>query len=137
MPTSLFVNLPVDDLEKTMAFFGGLGYEFNPQFTNELAACMLIEENIFAMLLTKPHFESFIDRPISNAHESKEVLLALMLDSPQAVRDLCEKAFELGARRYKEPEDMGFMFSWGYEDLDGHIWELGWMDPNFVMPTES
>ena len=98
---------------------------------------MVIEENIYAMLLTHPHFETFIDRPISNAHEAKEVLIALMLDSAQQVREMCEKAFTLGARRYKEPEDMGFMFSWGFEDLDGHIWELGWMDPNFVMPTEG
>ena len=137
MATSIFVNLAVDDLTKSMKFFGGLGYEFNPQFTNELAACMVIEENIYAMLLTHPHFETFIDRPISNAHEAKEVLIALMLDSAQQVREMCEKAFTLGARRYKEPEDMGFMFSWGFEDLDGHIWELGWMDPNFVMPTEG
>jgi predicted lactoylglutathione lyase len=84
------------------------------------------------MLLTKPKFESFIDKPISNAKAATEVLISLNFESAEEVRQHCEKAFALGARNYKPAVDMGFMFQWGFEDLDGHIWEAFWMDPAAV-----
>lgn len=92
---------------------------------------MVVGENIYAMLLEDDRFASFIDKPIADAGTT-EALLALGVGSREEVSALAEKAFTLGARRYKEPDDHGFMFAWGFEDLDGHIWEVFWMDPNFV-----
>ncbi len=128
----IFVNLPVENLEASIDFFTQLGYKFNPQFTDETATCMIISDAIYAMLLTKPKFESFIDKPISNAKAATEVLISLNFESAAEVRQHCEKAFALGARNYKPAVDMGFMFQWGFEDLDGHIWEAFWMDPAAV-----
>lgn len=128
----IFVNLPVSDLDRSIKFFEGLGYSFNPQFTDETATCMIISDTIYAMLLTEAKFSSFIDKPISNAKLNTEVLLSLSFNSADEVRTHCEKAFSLGARNYKEPVDMGFMYQWGFEDLDGHIWEIFWMDPSVV-----
>jgi predicted lactoylglutathione lyase len=132
MSKMIFVNLPVENLEASIDFFTQLGYTFNPQFTDETATCMIISETIYAMLLTKPKFESFIDKPISNAKAATEVLISLNFESAEEVRQHCEKAFALGARNYKPAVDMGFMFQWGFEDLDGHIWEAFWMDPAAV-----
>lgn len=92
---------------------------------------MIIGENMYAMLLEHERFQSFIDKPIAAA-ETTETLIALACESSAEVKQLAETAFELGARRYQEPTDHGFMFSWGFEDLDGHIWELFWMDPNHL-----
>jgi predicted lactoylglutathione lyase len=131
MISSIFVNLPIADLSRSVEFFTGLGFEFNPQFTSEDTTCMIIGPNMFAMLMERARFESFVDKPIADSGSS-EVLIALMCDTAAEVSVMAEKAFALGGRRYKESEDHGFMFSWGFEDLDGHIWELGWMDPNFV-----
>ncbi len=128
----IFVNLPVENLDASIDFFTQLGYTFNPQFTDETATCMIISDSIYAMLLTKPKFESFIDKPISNAKAATEVLISLNFESAEEVRKHCEKAFALGARNYKPAVDMGFMFQWGFEDLDGHIWEAFWMDPAAV-----
>ncbi len=124
----IFVNLPVENLDASIDFFTQLGYTFNPQFTDETATCMIISDSIYAMLLTKPKFESFIDKPISNAKAATEVLISLNFESAEEVRQHCEKAFALGARNYKPAVDMGFMFQWGFEDLDGHLWEAFWMD---------
>ena len=129
MPTNIFVNLPVRDLDRSKAFFAGLGYTFNDQFTDDKAACLVIDDRIFAMLLVEPFFATFVDKPVADARASAEVLVALSFDSADEVRSKVETALSLGARRYKEPQDLGFMFQWGFEDLDGHIWELFWMDP--------
>jgi predicted lactoylglutathione lyase len=132
MPQMIFVNLPVKDLKRSVEFFTKLGYTFNPQFTDENATCMIIGENIFAMLLVEPFFKTFTTKPISDAKKSTEVLVALNQESPSEVRRICETAFAAGATRYKEIDDKGFMYGWGFEDPDGHIWEHFWMDPAAV-----
>ena len=131
MISGIFVNLPILNLKRSVDFFTGLGFTFNPQFTSEDSTCMIIGENIYAMLLEHEKFSSFIDKPIADSG-STEALIALSLESKAKAQEIAEKAFELGARRYSEPIDHGFMFSWGFEDLDGHIWELFWMDPTHV-----
>ena len=136
MSQKIFVNLPVKDLERSMTLFSKLGYEFNPQFTGDASASMIISEDIYAMLLTEEHFKAFTPKPISDAKTSSEVIIALSLDSREAVTKLCETAFANGARRYAEPKDHGFMYQWGFEDLDGHIWEYFWMDPARVQPQQ-
>jgi predicted lactoylglutathione lyase len=132
MVNSLFVNLPITNLVKSVEFFTHLGFTFNPQFTDEQSTCMIVSENIFVMLLEKPKFAGFIDKEIAQP-EVTEAIMALSCDSAEEVRTLAEKAFEKGGRRLNDPEDMGFMFSWGFEDLDGHLWELFWMNPDHVM----
>lgn len=129
MATNIFVNLPVENLARSVEFFTKLGYTFNPQFTDENATCMVVDENIFVMLLVKPYFQTFTPKPVVDARQGTEVLVALSADSKEAVTGLVEKALAAGGRRYAEPKDLGFMFQWGYEDLDGHIWELAWMNP--------
>ena len=128
MNKQIFVNLPVKDLNKSKAFFAALGYTFNPQFTNEHGACMVISENsIYAMLLTEPFFKTFIDKPIAQAHEVTEVLTCLSCESRQEVDDIVAKALAAGGKVPRAPQDHGFMYGHGFEDLDGHIWELAYM----------
>ena len=131
MNNSIFVNLPIEKLTTSVDFFTALGFNFNPQFTSEDSTCMVISENIYVMLLEKAKFSTFIDKPIAEKG-SVEALIALSCESIDEVRALCEKAFAKGARRYKEPDEYPFMFGWGFEDLDGHIWELFWMNPEHV-----
>lgn len=131
MNNSIFVNLPIEKLTTSVNFFSQLGFTFNAQFTSEDSTCMIIGPNIFVMLLEKAKFSTFIDKPIAEK-STVESLIALSCESIDEVRNLCEKAFSLGARRYKEPDEYPFMFGWGFEDLDGHIWELFWMDPTHV-----
>lgn len=132
MATMIFVNLPVKDLPRATAFFGKLGFTFNPQFTDETAACMVVSETIYAMLLTEAKFQSFTPKPVSDARQSTEVLIALSLDSRQAVEEMVNKAVAAGGNIYAEPNDHGFMYQHGFEDPDGHIWELFYMDPSAV-----
>lgn len=131
MINSIFVNLPIANLKRSVDFFSALGFSFNAQFTSEDTTCMVIGENMYAMLLERDKFAGFIDKPIADA-KSSEVLLALGVASREEVNRLAEAAFAAGARRYKEPDDHGFMFAWGFEDLDGHIWEVFWMDQSYV-----
>lgn len=131
MINNIFINMPVADLPKSMEFFKGLGFSFNPQFTGEDSGCMIIGENIFGMLSSRAKFESFIDKKVA-PKDTSEVLISLGCDSADRVCQLSEAAFARGARRINDPEDIGFMFSWGFEDLDGHIWDLFWMDPAHV-----
>jgi predicted lactoylglutathione lyase len=132
MTQQMFINLPITSAARTREFFGALGYSFNEQFSNENALCMPINENAFVMMLEHAFFAGFIDKTIIDAKSNVEVLVSLSFDSTEAVKGFCEKAFTLGGRNYKEPMDMGFMYSWGFEDLDGHIWEAFWMNPNHV-----
>lgn len=132
MVNSLFVNLPIANLKKSVEFFTELGFTFNPQFTDEQSTCMIINENIFVMLLEHAKFESFIQKKITSK-DTAEAILALSCDSVEEVKTLTQKALDMGARRVSEPEDMGFMFSWGFEDLDGHLWDVFWMNPDHVM----
>jgi len=132
MSTKIFVNLPVKNLAASMTFFQHLGYSFNPQFTDETAACMVISDDIFAMLLTEEKFKEFTPKPVSNAKQSTEVLIALSCESREALVALVEKAVAAGGSIYAEAKDYGFMLQHGFEDLDGHIWELVYMDPSAI-----
>lgn len=129
MATKIFVNLPVKDLNKTMGFFTKLGYKFNPQFTDEKAACMIISEDIYAMLLVEEFFKTFTKKDIADASKTTEVITCLSAESRQDVDDLVKKAAEAGGTIHKEPQDHGFMYEHGFQDLDGHLWEIMWMDP--------
>ena len=131
MINSIFVNMPIANLKRSVNFFTGLGFTFNPQFTSEDTTCMLVGPNIFAMLLERDRFTGFIDKPVADS-SSSEVILSLGCESPDEVRKLAEAAFALGARKVNEIDDKGFMISWGFEDLDGHLWDLFWMDPKHV-----
>ncbi|KPF69643.1 extradiol dioxygenase [beta proteobacterium AAP99] len=128
MHKQIYVNLPVSDLERSKRFFAALGYRFDPNFTNESAAGMQLGENLYCMLLVQPFFAGFTPKPIADAHASTEVLIALPCESRAAVDELVAKAREAGASIPREPVDHGFMYQHGYEDPDGHIWEVFWMD---------
>ena len=134
MSTKMFVNLPVKDLAKSMAFYEALGFTFNPQFTDETAGCMVISEHNYAMLLTHEKFMSFTTKPISDAQKTTGVLVALALDSKQAVDDMVAKALKAGGKepKPKPKQDYGFMVQRTIEDLDGHTWEPFYMDPAHV-----
>lgn len=129
MATNIFVNLPVKDLNRSIAFFTRLGYQFNAKFTDATASCMVISESIFVMLLTEEKFRMFTPKPICDATQSTEVLVCLSADSREGVDALIAKAVDAGGTTFKAPQDHGFMYGHGYQDLDGHIWEIMWMDP--------
>ncbi len=132
----IFVNLPIKDLKRSTEFFLKLGYTFNPQFTDEKATCMVISESIYAMLLTEPFFKSFIKKEIADTQKSTEVLVALSAESKEEVDQIIDKAIEAGGKENGDKQDMGFMYSRSYEDLDGHIWEYVWMDPSHVQKQD-
>jgi predicted lactoylglutathione lyase len=135
MATKIFVNLPVADLPKSIEFFTKLGYSFNQQFTDETATCMIVAEDIYVMLLTQEKFRTFTPHPISDARKSTEVLICLSCGSRAQVDDTVRKAVAAGGNTYNEPQDHGFMYAHGFQDLDGHIWEVMWMDPAAVAPA--
>ena len=128
MATNIFVNLPVRDLPKSVEFFTHLGYSFNQHYTDEGATCMIVAENIFVMLLTEERFKTFTPKPVSDAHASTEVLVCLQVESRDAVTALVTRAVEGGGSTYKAPQDHGFMYGHGFQDLDGHLWEIIYMD---------
>ena len=132
MATKIFVNLPVKDLKKSMEFFIKLGYTFNAQFTDETAACMVIAEDIFAMLLTEAKFKGFTPNAICDARKSTEMLVALSCDTRDQVDDTVRKAVAAGGNTYNKPQDHGFMYGHGFQDLDGHIWEVFFMEPSAI-----
>jgi len=130
MARKIFVNLPVQDLKKSMDFFSSLGFTFNQQFTDDTAACMVISEDIYAMLLTHAKFKEFTPNPICDATKNTEVLVCLSCESRAAVDDMVRKAVAGRGKTYNQPQDHGFMYSHGFQDLDGHIWELIYMEPS-------
>ncbi len=132
MSPQIFVNLPVKDLDKSIAFFTQLGYKFNAQFTDENATCMIVSENIFVMLLVEKYFQTFMPKAICDMAKSAEVMIALSFESRTEVDAMVAKAIAAGGKTYKDPVDMGFMYQHGFEDLDGHIWEIFFMDPSAV-----
>lgn len=132
MPTMIFVNLAVKDLKKSMDFFSALGYTFNPQFTDEKAACLVISDTIFAMLLTEPFFQTFTAKKIIDAKSQVEVLTCLSANSKQEVDDMVAKAIAAGGSTPRAAQDMGFMYSHGFQDLDGHNWEYAYMDMSAI-----
>lgn len=129
MPQMIFVNLPVKDLAKSMAFFEALGFSFNPQFSDETGACMVISDTIFAMLLSHEKFAGFSPKPIADTDKTTEVLIALSRDDREAVDAIVEAALAAGGSTFSEPQDHGFMYGRAFRDLDGHVWEAFWMDP--------
>ena len=133
MKTSIFINIAVKDLDKSKAFFSQLGFTFNEQFTDETAASMVINDNIYYMLLTGNKFQSFIkDRAIADSNLITESINALSVDSREAVDAFLDKVMMAGGIVFREPEDYGYMYARSFCDLDGHIWEIFWMDPNHV-----
>lgn len=128
MPRMIFVNLPVADLDRAVAFYKAIGAEQNMQFTDETAAMMVFSDSIHVMLLTHDKFRQFTRKRIADARETTEVLLALSADSREGVDEITDKALAVGAREAREREDYGWMYSRSFEDLDGHIWEPVWMD---------
>lgn len=135
MGTKIFINLPVKDLDKSKEFFSKLGFAFNAQFTNKNAACMVISEDNYAMLLVESFFKTFIKKEIVNAKKSTEVLVALSSESKESVDKMLRNALAAGAKEANEPQDHGFMYGRSFEDLDGHIWEIFWMDPKTINPS--
>jgi uncharacterized protein len=128
----IFVNLPVKDLKNSMAFFGKLGFTFNEQFTDETAACMVVSEDVYAMLLTHDKFKAFTPKQICDATKNTEVLVCLSASSREEVDEMVRKAVAAGGKIYNEPQDHGFMYGHGFQDLDGHIWELAFMEPSAI-----
>jgi predicted lactoylglutathione lyase len=124
MHSQIFVNLPVKDLKRSVDFFTKLGYTFNPQFTDENATCMILGDNLFVMLLVEKFFRSFTSKGITDTSQTTEVLTCVSCDSRQQVDDLVARARAAGASVPRQAQDHGFMYSHGYEDLDGHTWEL-------------
>jgi hypothetical protein len=135
MSTKIFVNLPVGDLNRSVKFFRNLGFDFNAQFTDETATCMIVSEDIFVMLLTRAKFKEFTPKEICDATKSTEVLMGLSLASREKVDDMVRKAVAAGGTTYAEPKDYGFMYQHGFQDPDGHIWELIYMDPSAVQQS--
>ena len=135
MGTKIFVNLPVKDLDKSKEFFSKLGFAFNAQFTDKNAACMVISEDNYAMLLVESFFKTFTKKEIVNAKKSTEVLVALSSESKENVDKMLHNALAAGAKEANEPQDHGFMYGRSFEDLDGHIWEIFWMDPKAINPS--
>jgi uncharacterized protein len=128
----LFVNLAVRDLKKAMQFFSTLGFEFDPRFTDDKAACMVVSEEAYVMLLTEPFFRTFTKREPCDTSRQTEGLYALSCTSRAEVDQLVRKAIAAGGTHAGEPQDHGFMYGWSFYDLDGHHWEVLWMDPEAV-----
>jgi len=128
MSTQIFVNLPVKDLNKSVEFFTKLNFKFNPQFTDENATCMIVGEDSFVMLLVEKFFKTFTPKEISDAHKSTEVLVSLSVDSRGKVDEMVNTAIQAGGKTSSEPQDQGWMYVRGFQDLDGHLWEIIYMD---------
>jgi predicted lactoylglutathione lyase len=124
MHSQIFVNLPVKDLDRAVGFYSKLGYTFNPQFTDQNATCMIVGENLFVMLLVEKFFSTFTSKQIADTRTATEVLTCVSCDSKAQVDELVAKARAAGGQVPRQPQDHGFMYAHGYEDLDGHTWEL-------------
>ncbi|MFD9213113.1 VOC family protein [Streptomyces sp. NPDC087659] len=132
MSQMIFVNLPVKDLDASKAFWEAVGYTFNPQFTDETAACMVISDTIFAMLLTEARFKDFTKKDVADAATSTEVIVALSAESREKVDRLTDAALAAGGSPANEPQDHGYMYGRSFQDPDHHIWEVVWMDEKAV-----
>jgi len=130
MSRKIFVNLPVKNLDKSIDFFTQLGFEFNAQFTDDSATCMVISPEAYVMLLVEGRFQDFTPKPIADATAHTEAILALSADSRAEVDEIVNKALAAGGQRSSDPQDHGFMYGWSFQDLDGHLWEVIWMDPS-------
>ncbi|MFG2759884.1 VOC family protein [Streptomyces wuyuanensis] len=132
MSQMIFVNLPVKDLDKSKAFWEAVGYTFNPRFTDETAACMVVSDTIFAMLLTEARFKDFTRKDVADAATSTEVIVALSAESREKVDELTDAALAAGGSPANETQDHGFMYGRSFQDPDHHIWEIVWMDAKAV-----
>ena len=132
MAIKIFVNLPVKDLSRSVEFFTKLGFGFDEQFTDETATCMIVSDDIFVMLLTEEKFQTFTPKKICDAGKFTEVLVCLSLESRANVEEMVAKAVAGGGSTYNEPQDHGFMYAHGFQDLDGHIWELIYMESTAI-----
>ena len=132
MSREIFINIAVQDLQKSMEFFRSLGFEFNQQFTDEKAACMIVNEKAYFMLLSEPFFRGFTKLEPCDTSKATEAMLALSCESRAEVDSMVRKAIDAGGRHAMDPVDHGFMYNWSFYDLDGHHWEVLWMDPKAV-----
>ena len=128
MATKVFINLPVKNVQDSRKFFTELGFTINEQFSDEKAASVVISDAIYAMLLQEEYFKTFTKKPVSDAKKGTEVLIALDAASKEEVKTIVEKAVSAGGKIYKEPQDYGWMYTHSFEDLDGHQWEIAYMD---------
>lgn len=128
MEQKIYINLPVEDLEASKGFYAKLGYHFNPLYTNEVAACMVVSDSIHVMLLTKPFFATFTTKEIVDAKSSAQVLICLSKDSRNAVDAMVDSAIAAGAKIERPTNAHDFMYERSFNDLDGHIWEIMWLD---------
>ncbi len=131
MVSLLFVNLAVKDVERTKTFFSSLGFQFNLEYSNENGLCMILNESTYVMLLKEEFFQSFTNKPVSDAFKTTETLISPTLESREAVDALVDKALSLGAKEYNPPKDHGFMYFRVFEDLDGHQWEWSWLNMDY------
>jgi uncharacterized protein len=129
MSRMIFVNLPVQDLDRSVAFFRGLGFTFNEQFSDRNATCMEVSDQACVMLLVRPFFATFTTKDVADAAASTEAILAVSARSREEVDTLVDRALELGGAVAKQPSDQGFMYGRSFYDPDGHAWEVMWMDP--------
>lgn len=129
MATQIYLNLPVKDLDRSVEFFTALGFSFNPDFTDENATCMIINDDAYVMLLVEGFFKTFTSKSIADAASSTEAIMAFSVDSREGVDDMYRKAIAAGGTESQPVQDYGFMYSHSFQDLDGHLWEVMWMDP--------
>lgn len=137
MSRSLFVNLPVRDLTRSMEFFAALGFAFNPQFTDDKAACMVIGEDAYVMLLSEPFFATFTGKQVADAAAVTEAIFCLSAASRDEVDTLVRTALAEGGKPAADPIDHGAMYGWSFQDVDGHQWEVMWMDPAELQPAPA
>jgi uncharacterized protein len=135
--TKIFVNLPVKDLNKTIEFFTKLGFTFNPQFTDENATCMIVGEDIFVMLLVERFFKTFMKKEICDATKDAEVIVALSAESREKVDQMMSRVIEAGGRESRESQDHGWMYGRSFEDINGHLWEIIYMDETAIKKHEK
>lgn len=126
----IFVNLPVKDLDKSMAFFSDIGFEFNEQMTDKNAACLIVGSNMYVMLLVEEYFKQFSKKKLSDAHTSTEVIVSITAESRADVDELVNGALAAGGTASSEKMDNEFMYGWSFEDIDGHLWEVMYMPEN-------
>ena len=132
--SNMFINLPVQDLPRSVAFFESLGFSINQQFSNEQGACVVLGEHSYAMLSTIPFFETFTTKKTADTKQTTGALIAISVESREMVDALVHAAGAAGGTPQESSTDHGFMYEWGFEDLDGHMWGPFWMDPSFVQP---
>lgn len=136
-PRKVFVNLPVKNLDRSMTFFKALGFSFNAQFTDEASASMVISDTIYATLVTHEKFKEFSSKPIADATKTTEAVTCLSAESREEVNQMADAALKAGGQKLLEPQDYGFMYLRNFQDPDGHIWEIMWMDPANAKQSET